>query len=157
MMRRNGFTLLEMLVVMGIMVLVMGICAMGFQGIRRGAEVRAGALTIRTTLMLARQQAVTKRHAIRVVFNQPVNSPGYITVSVDGGQTIRTLYLTPGVTMTFPVAGGNTLPIVFAPSGGTTGGGGPPDKIKIEEVPAKGYPPKTVSVWRLTGSTKEEG
>ena len=147
MMRRNGFTLLEMLVVMGIMVLVMGVGVMGFQGIRRGAEVRGGALTVRTTLMLARQQAVTKRHAIRVVFIQAANS---ITVSVDGGQTIRTLYLTPGVKMD------KDLTIVFTPSGASTGGGGS-DSITISEVPPKGYPSKKVTVKRLTGSTKEEG
>lgn len=141
----NGFTLVELLVVMGIMVLLMGISTMGFIGMRRGAELRGGARSIRSTLMLARQYAVTKRQTVKVAF-----TPSTMTVIFGGANTTnRTTYFTPGITITPPA--NNPLP--FLPSGGLVVAGSFQDQIVISEKNGNGT--KTVTVWLLTGVTKE--
>ena len=144
---RNAFTLIELLVVMGIMVLLMGISVMGFVGMRRGAELRGGAMAVRTTLMLARQQAVTKRQAVKVTFT--ANS---MTVTFTAGnQTNRTTYFSPGIAITPPTPN----PLEFLPTGALTSGAGFTADIMISEIPAVGTGTKTVKVWLLTGATKE--
>jgi prepilin-type N-terminal cleavage/methylation domain-containing protein len=143
---RNAFTLIELLVVMGLMAVLMGISTMGFIGMRRGAELRGGAMVVRTTLMLARQQAVTKRQTVRVDI-----ASTNMTVSFSaGGQTNRTINFSPGITVT-----SSKTPLLFQPSGGIAGGTGTAE-IEIEELPSVGNGSKTIKVWLLTGASKEE-
>jgi prepilin-type N-terminal cleavage/methylation domain-containing protein len=145
--QRNAFTLIELLVVMGIMVLLMGISTVGFMGLRRGAELRGGAMAVRTTLMLARQQAVTKRQAVKVAFT--ANS---MTVSFSGvNQTNRITYFSPGISVTPP----SPNPLEFLPTGALAAGAGFTAEVIITEVPDGGAPPKRIKVWLLTGATKE--
>jgi prepilin-type N-terminal cleavage/methylation domain-containing protein len=145
--KRNAFTLIEVLVVMGLMLLVMSISVVGFMGMRRGAELRGGAMSVRTTLMLARQQAVTKRQAVKVGF--ATNS---MTVSFSAGnQTNRTTYFSPGITITPP----SPNPLEFQPTGALASGADFTAEVKITEVPDGGTPPKIIKVWLLTGATKE--
>ena len=145
--KRNGFTLVELLAVMGIMVLLMGISTMGFIGIRRGAELRGGTRTIRSSLMLARQLAVTKRQTVTVFFS--TNS--MIVSSVALNTTNRTTYFSPGISITPP---GNN-PLQFLPSGGLAVAGSFTDQIVITDK-LNTASKKTITVWLLTGATKEE-
>ena len=146
--KHTGFTLIELLVVMGIMVLLMGISTIGFMGIRRGAELRGGARSIRSTLMLARQFAVTKRQTVKVAFT--ANS---MTVSFSGeNMTNRTIYFSPGITITPPA----NNPLQFLPTGGLAVAGAFKDQIVISEKPGVGSGAKTNTVWLLTGVTKED-
>jgi general secretion pathway protein H len=146
--RNKGFTLVELLVVMGIMVLLMGISTMGLMGIRRGAELRGGARSVRSTLMLARQYAVTKRQEVQVGFT--ANS---MTVSfLAGGSTNRTTYFSPGITISkLP----DNNPLRFMPNGGLAVAGSFNDKIEISEKTGIGDGKKTIDIWLLTGVTKE--
>ncbi len=147
--KQNAFTLIELLVVMGLMVLLMGISVMGFIGMRRGAELRGGAMAVRTTLMLARQQAVTKRQTVNVAF-----SANSMTVSFSGvNQTNRTTYLTPGITIS-KLPGNN--PLQFLPTGALAVAGSFTDEIEIKELIGDSKQTKTIKVWLLTGVTKEE-
>ena len=145
--QRNAFTLIELLVVMGIMVLLMGISTLGLLGMRRGAELRGGAMAVRTTLMLARQQAVTKHQRVKVAFT--ANS---MTTSFSGvNQTNKITYFSPGITITPP----SVNPLVFLASGGLAVAGAFTDQIVISEIPSVGSGSKTITVWLLTGVTKE--
>jgi len=144
--KRNGFTLVELLVVMGIMILLMGISIMGIMGMRRGAELRGGTMAIRTTLMLARQQAVTKRQTVRV----DISSTNMIVSFTAGGvSTNRIINFTPGITVT-----PSTTPLVFVPSGGIGGGSGTATII-IKEVAGVGSGSRTNKIWMLTGANRE--
>ena len=143
--KQIAFTLIELLVVMGIMVLLMGISVLGFMGMRRGAELRGGAMAVRTTIMLARQQAVTKRQTVRVDI-----AANNMRVSFSAmGQTNRIIYFTPGITVT-----PDMTPLIFQPTGGIVGGTGTAT-ITISELPSIGTGSKAVKVWLLTGASKE--
>ena len=133
---------------MGIMVVLMGISTLGLMGIRRGAELRGGARSVRSTLMLARQFAVTKRQTVKVAFK-----PESMIVSFSGeNMTNRTTYFTPGITVTPPT----NNPLLFLPSGGLAVAGSFTDDIGISEKSGVGNGKKTITVWLLTGVTKEK-
>lgn len=145
---RSGFTLVELLVVMGIMVLLMGISTLGLMGIRRGAELRGGARSIRSTLMLARQYAVTKRQVVQVQFT----SSSMTVIFSGAGSTNRTTYFSPGITITPPA----NNPLRFLPTGGLAVAGTYTDEIVVSEKPGIGTGSKTNKIWLLTGVTKED-
>lgn len=147
--RKKGFTLVELLVVMGIMVMLMGISTLGLVGIRRGAELRGGARSVRSTLMLARQYAVTKRQEVQVGF-----TASSMTVSFSGGgSTNRTTYFSPGIEITkMP----DNNPLRFLPNGGLAVAGVFKDTIEISEKTGIGNGKKTIDIWLLTGVTKED-
>jgi prepilin-type N-terminal cleavage/methylation domain-containing protein len=148
---RSGFTLMELLVVMGIMVLLMSISAIGFIGMRRGAEIRGAVMTVRTTMMLARQQAVTKRQNVTVQFGGDITTEKNMMTVIMGGSgvTNSVVYLPLGV-------GFSPLPlsIIFTPSGKASGTG--KADITIKEKSGSGGAPqsKTITVWLLTGVTE---
>ena len=148
---RSGFTLLELLVVMGIMVLLMSISAIGFIGMRRGAEVRGAVMTVRTTMMLARQQAVTKRQNVSVEF-YPVGEDNIMLVVQGSARATNSIvYLPRGVQF-------KVMPptIPFTPSGGASGSGFVDIHI-VEKAGVSGSKPqgKKITVWRLSGVTEE--
>jgi prepilin-type N-terminal cleavage/methylation domain-containing protein len=153
-----GFTLIELLVVMAIMLSLMGIGALGFFGMRRGMEMRGAISTVRTTLMLARQQAVTKRKPVTVEFvggiGAATNVMKITAVSSTGDvqEVHRTAYLPAGVEF-----GGSYSPITFTPIGGA---GAAVSVIVQEKVAVKqsGASPAqtTIRVWPMTGITKVE-
>jgi prepilin-type N-terminal cleavage/methylation domain-containing protein len=74
---RRGFTLIEMLTVMVIIIILLAVGGGGYFGMRRGAEMRAAVTSVRTTLALARQQAVTRRKTVSVVFRQTSSNATY--------------------------------------------------------------------------------
>ncbi|MCX7819019.1 MAG: prepilin-type N-terminal cleavage/methylation domain-containing protein [Kiritimatiellae bacterium] len=65
---RRAFTLVELLVVVGIMGMMLAITVVAFEGIGRGAKMRAALMTIKSTLALARQYSITDRTLCFVVF-----------------------------------------------------------------------------------------
>ncbi len=149
---KKAFTLLELLVVMGLMMLIMGIAVANWFSLRRGAEMRRSISTVQTTMMLARQSAVTKRKTVTVQFGQTVTAGmTYHTMSVKvGANSIHTpMYLSPGVTFV-----GTPADIQFTPNGRTTGVG--LVTISLVETVAQGGTPRTaaIDVWMLTGTTR---
>lgn len=64
----QAFTLAELLVVIAVMGIVIAISIPAFQGIGRGAGMRAATVQVKTTLGLARQWAITHRQRTYVVF-----------------------------------------------------------------------------------------
>lgn len=72
--RRGGFTLVELLVVIGIMGVLLVVATPMFNGMTRSAGMKGATMQLRTTLSLARQWAITHRQLTCVVF--PVN-PAY--------------------------------------------------------------------------------
>lgn len=141
----KGFTLIELLVVMGIMALLMGVGVLGFVGMRRGAELRGGVMDVRTTLMLARQQAVVKGTMVRVSV-----SSDHMTVTFDNDPTsVKTVYLTPGVTAT-----PSETPVVFSPSGSAGAGSG---TMTVTVADNQGSGQGVITIWKLTGASMVSG
>lgn len=64
----HGFTLVELLMVIGIMALVMAFVAPSFRGMGRSAAVNSAVAQLRTTISLARQWAITRNQTVLVVF-----------------------------------------------------------------------------------------
>lgn len=65
---RSGFTLIELMVVVGLMGLLLAFAIPAFQGIGRSAGINAAVQELRTTVSLARQWAITQRQSAFVVF-----------------------------------------------------------------------------------------
>jgi prepilin-type N-terminal cleavage/methylation domain-containing protein len=160
---KNGFTLLELLVVIGIMVLLMSAAVAGYIGIRRGAELRGGVMTLRTTMMLARQDAVTKRRSVIVEFKKSASltvpdTMNIISLSAGVMATNKIIHLPLGVQFD---GAADPAAITFKPSGKASGIGSQSITL-IERAGAVAgattatRASRTVKVWFLTGITKEE-
>lgn len=155
---KGGFTLLELLVVIGIMVMLMAIAAAGFVGIRRGAEIRGAVMTLRTTLMLARQEAVTKRRAVTVEFIKggAATDPDRMNIiSSNVGVTITNNVVALPLGVEF---NGSPSTIIFKPSGQVSGAGYQSIGLIEKQGPVAGAVrgTRSVKVWYLTGITREE-
>ncbi len=70
--QRSGFTLIELMVVLGIIGLITLFALPAFQGAGRMPAMRSSVNTLRSTISLARQHAITQRTVTHVVF--PVNN-----------------------------------------------------------------------------------
>jgi prepilin-type N-terminal cleavage/methylation domain-containing protein len=152
--RKSAFTLLELLVVMGIMALLMGVSSIGFIQMRRGSEIRGAVMTVRTTMMLARQQAVTKRQNVAVYFNADAGGDNSMVV-VQGTTdpvTNSIVYLPRGV-MISGVPSQN--PLIFTPSGGSGGVGAATIGIQEKTGAGPNRDSRTITVWLLSGVTEE--
>jgi prepilin-type N-terminal cleavage/methylation domain-containing protein len=157
--RRHAFTIIELLVVMGIMVLMMTIAALSWTGMRRGAEVRGASATVRTALMLARQQAILRRQNVTVRIDDD-GTKSYIATYTSTsaaysasatGSVHAVASLTPG--MQFDPS---SLPIfiTFKPNGGSGNGG--KTRITVRERAGVGaaIQSATLTNWNLTGITE---
>jgi prepilin-type N-terminal cleavage/methylation domain-containing protein len=82
---RSGFTLIEILAVLAIMLLVMGLSLFAFMDFGRGARIKGAVLEFRAALSQARQDAVTFRRRTTLSYGSR-NSRGYYVISnaVDG-------------------------------------------------------------------------
>lgn len=158
---RHGFTILELLVVVGIMVLIMSIAGAGYIGIRRGAEIRGAVMTLRTALMLARQSAVTQRKTVTVEFKNGATLalPDRINVfstSLGNITTNSVIMLPLGIQYD---SGVEPPSIVFKPSGRAMGIGWQAIKLTEKQGAVAGTGTsrgsRTVKVWFLTGVTIE--
>jgi prepilin-type N-terminal cleavage/methylation domain-containing protein len=65
---RRGFTLLELLVVVGLMGLLLLFAVPSFQSVKGGANLRSAAFQLNTALSLARQTAISSRQEAYVLF-----------------------------------------------------------------------------------------
>ncbi len=82
--RRAGFTIIELLTVMGIMLLILGIGVVSFLNMQRGAELRGAVSAVRSVLSLARQHAVTRRTETMVIFRQTASNAYYMVFEKAG-------------------------------------------------------------------------
>jgi len=135
--------LVELLVVIALMVLIMGVSLAGWSGMRRGAEMRRSVSTVQTTLLLARQLAVTKRQSVTVQFvgGTMTNS---MWVNVGASASYSQMYLSPAIK--FNTNG--LSDIHFKPNGSADGAG--VRTISLIGAGATNY----IDVWLLTGTTK---
>lgn len=77
--RRRGFTLVELLVVIGIMGVMLGVATVAFQAVGTGTKLRTGMAQMKSTISLARQYAITHRQTVYVVFPDPASPPNLVT------------------------------------------------------------------------------
>jgi len=152
--------MLELLVTMGIMVMIMSIAFSSYMGIRRGAEIRGAVIALRTTLMLARQEAVTKRKTVTIEFIRGVSNsvPDTMNVLFSSMSVITTNSIIP-IPLGVQYDDASTLPppIIFKPSGRAMGTGKQSIKLVEKQGVVTGVRgSRTITVWFLTGVTKEE-
>lgn len=65
----RGFTLLEILLALSILVLLAGVVVMNFPAMQRGHVLEEGALRIETALRMARAEAANKGRRLRLAFD----------------------------------------------------------------------------------------
>lgn len=145
-----AFTLVELLVVMGLMMMLMVAGLAGYRGMRRGAELRGADSIVRTTLMLARQQAVMKRKSVEVFFIHDITNNSLKIVS-DAKMIHSEVFLPSAIEFIAPPAS-----IKFGPAG--SAGLLAEVQIKLQEKTGMGAAGhlgvSDITVWPLTGVTK---
>ena len=103
---RTGFTLLELMAVMAIVVLLLTLALPSFVGWGRSAAVSRSAESVRATLDAARQRAVSRCQPITVTFSNAPSSPPQAICLVEGpdGRIGDPNRLAPGVEWTNTVS-----------------------------------------------------
>jgi prepilin-type N-terminal cleavage/methylation domain-containing protein len=94
----SGFTLLEMMAVVGIFGLLLAIAVPGATGAARTAKLKGASETLAADLRLARSMATAQRRTFAVAFHP--NS--YSVVRVSQPTTVLTRQLPPGITCSAP-------------------------------------------------------
>lgn len=106
--KRSAFTLVELLVVVGIIATLLVLVVPAFTGLGRGQSMRSAVTQLRTTISLARQWAVTKNETTYVVFpddDLTYSPPGGVAMALRSyavwaersGYISEWRYLPPGV------------------------------------------------------------
>lgn len=67
--RKRGFTLIELMVVLAILVIISGVAVISIGPALRDAKVRSACRIVASTINYARSRAVTTNSAVRVVFD----------------------------------------------------------------------------------------
>ena len=83
----RGFTLLELLAVMGIMMLMAGIAVMSYFGATRGAAARSAVSHLQNNLSFARQTAIMNRRSAYLIFEAKSNVYAYVVCLQNGTGT----------------------------------------------------------------------
>ena len=100
---KQSFTLIELLVVMGLMLSMMALAMVAFVDWGRGTGMRTSVRNMKSTLVLARQWAITHRAPTTFAYSNTVSPPQlgwYTTTIMVSNQTVmigNTNYLTKGV------------------------------------------------------------
>ncbi len=92
--KHEGFTIIELLAVMTIMVIITGITIIGFTGLTRGAATAGAARNVQATIKLARQYAITQRIPVAFIICDPdiVNDHAAISVTDENEHLIGRSY-----------------------------------------------------------------
>lgn len=119
----RGFSVIEMLVVLAILVLLVLVSIPWFNRIRRRSEMRSAAMEISTTLVAARMRAV-KQNLNATVFITPAASLGdFSRISTVEATPVATPAFTPTPapkSLSNLLISGKALRIVDSPAGGIT-------------------------------------
>jgi len=134
---------------MAIIVILLGAGVAGYYGMGEGARMRAAISNLRSTFMLARQQAILNGQPLDVILGKDDDKDTYyysITNRVAGRAVGETRYLPPGVRIK---SGEPSLPctISFRPEGGTDS----PSPVRIKLVQGTSGLDWTIEVYGLTG------
>ena len=153
--RKDGFTLLELLTVMAIMLLIMGATVAAFFGIGQGGRRRGAVSNLVSTLSVARQSAITQRTRAQVIFSATDNS--WVTHLLKPGTTnimeqIRTPHYLPMGISFQELDLTEEDRITFRPDGGL--GVAKNAVIKIHEPKGESPIIDVVTVHGLTGVAK---
>jgi prepilin-type N-terminal cleavage/methylation domain-containing protein len=106
--KANGFTLVEVLVAIGIAAILMGIAVPRFYAVLPGIRLSSAARQVATDLQLARMQAISTRAPLTVAFVPPT---GVYTFGPNN-RDLNQLY--PGTTVSAVTAGNPTFSTVGA-------------------------------------------
>ena len=148
--RQNaGFTLLELLVVMAIMVILTVISLASYRGMKRSSDLRGAVAEVRSTMMLARQQAVFKRQYIQINFI--ASDTGTNSVQIYSGANLIHKEIVLPSSIKFD---GSPASIKFSPAGGA--GVSSVQSIVLKEKDGMGSSllSESITIWPLTGISK---
>jgi prepilin-type N-terminal cleavage/methylation domain-containing protein len=159
---KSGFSLMELLATMVIMLFLMGIGIVSFYGIGQGDRLRGSVEQIRNTLALARQHAVTQSKDIKINFysSGPTQSYDVVEMPSDPADTnivvIREVsYLPAGVE--FDQSAPPPPFLIFRPNGRVTYSGSTASpEIRLTEANNPGSLPISITVYTLTGLVSVE-
>ena len=138
----KAFTLIELLLVMLIMALILASGVAGFIKIRDRQELRGGTTSIRQSMGLAHQHAVTKRERVYIAFSAVGASPGWFKIANNVGLIGETNYMPPGVRLFPPPTN-----IWFYPGGNVDNPGTNCVVLTHKTVPGT----NVITVYNLTG------
>lgn len=122
----RGFTLLETLIVMGVMFILAGITIFKSFGSMQSYQANAAMDIVRSQLRVARQLAISQRRDVQITFNTSATAPsisyqvlaGTYTGSTEANKTTVTMPLPTKIQFTSE-SGESDTPMAFGTCGGT--------------------------------------
>lgn len=156
--RSSAFTLIELMVVMGIILVIMGV-AVPLMNIGGGTALRTTVSNFRSTVALTRQWAITHRTPTTIVIGSTnvfggVNKSFYVVTNSSDGLVNDIKYLPDSVQFTNLPPGLTRVGITFRPDGTVAGSVTAPErKFRIQST-AGATTTFEVRILALTGAVK---